>query len=290
MGEQHHWEAAAAGKGQLYVVATPIGNLDDITFRALDVLRRVDWVAAEDTRVTAQLLKHLGLSKPLRSVREHNERTGAQTICEALARGENVALVTDAGTPGVSDPGARVVAAVRAAGFRVVPIPGASALTTALSVAGCDEPHVLFYGFLPAKSGERRTELAKLKGLPYLLVFFESPHRIRATLADLAAQLGEGRRLVILRELTKLFEDIHVCSLGEAADWLAADANRLRGEFVLIVSGAPPQTAGEAEARRVLEVLLRELPGSQAARLAAAITGMSRKTLYELALSADKPA
>lgn len=266
------------------MVATPIGNLGDITFRALETLRAVDLVAAEDTRVTGKLLGHFGLSKSMLSVREHNEKAGAQKIIEALARGESVALVTDAGTPAVSDPGGHVVAAVRQAGFSVVPIPGPSALVAALSASGVSAPHFLYYGFLPAKAGERRTALTELKALPYALVFYESPHRIGETLADLSAILGAMRTVVIARELTKLFEQIHVCALGEALTWLNADANRQKGEFVLIVSGAAVVEQGDAEARRVLEILLRELPVSQAAKLAAEISGGKKKALYDLAL------
>lgn len=276
------------GSGLLYVVATPIGNLQDITIRAMAVLRAVDRIAAEDTRVTGALLAHLGISKPLFSVREHNEKAGAQKIIAALSRGESVALVTDAGTPGVSDPGAHVVAAVRAAGFRIVPIPGASAVTAALSAAGFAEPHFLFYGFLPARSGERRRALEALAGLPYLLVFYESPHRIRDALADLAEILGGERTVAIARELTKVFEQIHVCPLGEAVAWLDADAHRGRGEFVLVVSGNPGQSQDDTEARRVLEILLAELPAGQAVRLASAITGARRNRLYELALTLRK--
>ena len=272
------------GESLLYVVATPIGNLGDITFRALDVLRAADLVAAEDTRVSGKLLGHFGLAKNLLSVREHNEKAGAQKIIEALGRGQRVALVTDAGTPAVSDPGAHVVAAVRAAGFKVVPIPGASAVVAALSASGLVSPHFLYYGFLPSKRGERRSALEAIKGLPYALVFYEAPHRIKETVADLAAVLGETRTLVIARELTKLFEQIHACSLAEAPAWLAADPNRERGEFVLIVSGAEAIETGDAEARKVLEILLRELPVSQAAKLAAEISGGKKKALYELAL------
>lgn len=274
----------SSGKGSLYVVATPIGNLGDITFRALETLRAADLVAAEDTRVTAKLLGHFGLSKPMLSVREHNEKAGAQKIIDALARGEAVALVTDAGTPAVSDPGAHVVAAVRAAGFPVVPIPGPSALVAALSASGVTTPHFLYYGFLPAKGGERKHALGELKAMPYALVFYESPHRIAETLADLRAVLGGTRTIVIARELTKLFEQIHACALEEAPAWLDADANRQKGEFVLIVSGAEEAAAGDTEARRVLEILLRELPVSQAARLAAEIGGGKKKALYDLAL------
>lgn len=281
---QAEYPGDSSGKGTLYVVATPIGNLGDITFRALDTLRAVDLVAAEDTRVTGKLLGHFGLTKPMLSVREHNEKAGAQKVVETLARGESVALVTDAGTPAVSDPGGHVVAAARQAGFPVVPIPGPSALVAALSASGVSAPHFLYYGFLPAKGGERRNALAALKDLPYALVFYESPHRIAEALADLSATLGEARTVVIARELTKLFEQIHACALGEALVWLNADANRQKGEFVLIVSGAEAAAEDDAEARRVLEILLQELPVSQAAKLAAEISGGKKKALYELAL------
>jgi 16S rRNA (cytidine1402-2'-O)-methyltransferase len=276
--------SGSSGEGLLYVVATPIGNLGDITFRALDVLRAADLIAAEDTRVTGKLLGHFGLVKNLLSVREHNEKAGAQKIIEALGHGQQVALVTDAGTPAVSDPGAHVVATVRAAGFRVVPVPGASAVVAALSASGLTARHFLYYGFLPAKGGERRSALESLRELPYALVFYEAPHRIKETVADLAQVLGAGRELILARELTKVFEQIHACPLGEAPTWLQADANRQKGEFVLIVSGAEATDAGEAEGRRVLEILLRELPVSQAAKLAAEISGGKKKALYELAL------
>jgi 16S rRNA (cytidine1402-2'-O)-methyltransferase len=270
-------------EGLLYVVATPIGNLGDITLRALDVLKQVDLIAAEDTRLTGNLLKHFGIAAKLISVREHNEQAGALKIIEALRGGFNVALVTDAGTPAVSDPGARAVAAVRAAGLKVVPIPGANAAVTALSASGIAAPHFLFYGFLPAKKGERRAAIEALKTLPYALVFYEAPHRITDTVADLTAILGEAREIVFARELTKTFEQIQVCTLSEASAWLASDTNHQRGEFVLIVSGATaPADAGAGE--RVLKLLLKELPASHAAKLAAQISGEKKNTLYELAL------
>jgi 16S rRNA (cytidine1402-2'-O)-methyltransferase len=286
MTAQHGSDSGSDSKGEglLYVVATPIGNLGDMTFRAVEVLRNADLVAAEDTRVTARLLNHFGLTAQLLSVREHNERAGAQKILDALGRGQRVAMVTDAGTPAVSDPGAYVVAAARAAGFRVIPIPGASAVVTTLSASGFAAPHFLFYGFLPAKPGERRRALESLRELPYVLAFYEAPHRIREALADMAAVLGPMRGVVIARELTKLYEQIHACTLAEAVAWLDADPNRERGEFALLVDGATEAGAEQGESRRVLEILLRELPVSQAARLAAEITGGKRKLLYELAL------
>lgn len=269
----------------LYVVPTPLGNLKDISERAREVLCSVAWVAAEDTRHSGPLLKHLGASARLLAAHAHNEAGAAAQILARLEAGEAVALVSDAGTPGISDPGARIVARVRAAGGRVVPLPGPCAATTALSGAGLEDEHWLFYGFLPARSGQRKQVLKTLQALPYALVFYEAPHRVLETVADLAAVLGEGRTLVVARELTKLFESLHSLPLGEALAWLQADPNRQKGEFVLIVSGCPEgQDDGEAE--RVLQLLLAEnLPVKQAARLAAAISGGSKNALYARALA-----
>lgn len=267
----------------LYVVPTPLGNLADLTRRAEEVLRRVAWVAAEDTRHSAPLLKHLGSSARTLPAHQHNEHEAAARIVERLRAGESVALISDAGTPGISDPGARVVAAVRDAGCKVVPLPGACAATTALSAAGLLDEHFLFYGFLPAKGGQRRQVLEGLRATQAALVFYEAPHRVLETVADMAGVFGE-RTLVIARELTKLFETVHSLPLGEALDWLKEDGNRQRGEFVLIVSGAP-DAADSGEGERVLKLLLAEgLPTKQAAKLASAITGTPKNALYDLAL------
>ena len=256
-----------------------------MTQRAIDVLRQVPWVAAEDTRHTAPLLKHYGCGARMLPAHEHNEEAAAQQVIGKLRDGESVALVSDAGTPAVSDPGARLVARVRAAGFRVVPLPGACAAVTALSASGLTEPHFLFYGFLPARNKQREDELSALAGLPYALVFYEAPHRILETVGSLAEVLGGGRTLVLARELTKLFETIHSCHLGEALEWLQADANRQRGEFVLLVSGAVA-SGDDGEGERVLKLLLDDgVSVKQAARLAHAITGAPKNAMYELALS-----
>ena len=269
----------------LYVVPTLFGNLSDMTQRAIDVLRQVPWVAAEDTRHTAPLLKHYGCGARMLPAHEHNEEAAAQQVIGKLRDGESVALVSDAGTPAVSDPGARLVARVRAAGFRVVPLPGACAAVTALSASGLTEPHFLFYGFLPARNKQREDELSALAGLPYALVFYEAPHRILETVGSLAEVLGGGRTLVLARELTKLFETIHSGPLGEALEWLQADANRQRGEFVLLVSGAVA-SGDDGEGERVLKLLLDDgVSVKQAARLAHAITGAPKNAMYELALS-----
>lgn len=267
----------------LYVVPTPLGNLADLTRRAEEVLRGVQWIAAEDTRHSGPLLKQLGSQARTLPAHQHNEHEAAARIVEKLQAGDAVALISDAGTPGISDPGARVVAAVRAAGCKVIPLPGPCAATTALSASGLTEEHFLFYGFLPSKGGQRRQALEELREHPYALVFYEAPHRVLETVADLAAVLGE-RTLVIARELTKLFETVHSCPLAAALDWLQADPNRQRGEFVLLVSGAPAG-GDDGEGERVLKLLLAEgLPVKQAAKLAAAITGAAKNALYELAL------
>ncbi len=268
----------------LYVVPTPLGNLADMTRRAEEVLRAVPWVAAEDTRHSAPLLKQLGSTARTLPAHQHNEHEAAARIIEKLQAGESVALISDAGTPGISDPGARMVTAVRQAGFRVVPLPGACAATTALSGSGLTDEHFLFYGFLPVKGGQRRQVLEELRAIPAALVFYEAPHRVLETVADLAMVYGE-RTLVIARELTKLFESIHSGPLTAALEWLKEDPNRQRGEFVLMVSGAPVG-GDDGEGERVLKLLLAEgLPVKQAAKLAAAITGVAKNALYERALA-----
>lgn len=252
--------------------------------RALDILRAADVIACEDTRHARHLLDHHGISGQLLALHEHNEQAAAEKLIALLAAGKQVALITDAGTPAVSDPGARAVAAVRAAGYRVVPLPGPNAAVAALSAAGLDDPHFHFVGFLPAKSGARRTAIAALKAIPATLVFYEAPHRVTETVADLAALLEPQREIVIARELTKLFEQIERLPLPDAPAWLAADENRRRGEFVLLVSAPPPQTGLDAESERILKLLLAELPVKQAAKLAAAITGQAKNALYDRAL------
>lgn len=269
----------------LYVVATPIGNLRDITLRALEVLGAADAIAAEDTRNTAHLLSHHGISaNRLMAVHQHNEKGAAEKIVALLQSGQSVAFVSDAGTPAVSDPGALLVQAVLEAGLRVVPIPGASAAVAALSASGLNCPHFLFYGFLPNKSAARRSALQEVAAHPYTLVFYEAPHRIVECAADLHAVFGAEREIVFAREITKLFESIHRCALGAALDWLNSDPNNQRGEFVLLVSGAVPQQGLSVETRATLSLLLEELPLKQAAQLAAKITGANRSELYQLAL------
>lgn len=271
----------------LYIVATPIGNRADITVRALACLARVDAVAAEDTRTARSLLHHYGLDKPMLAAHRHNENAAADAIVARLAGGARVAYVSDAGTPGISDPGARIAAAVRDAGHRVIPIPGASALTTAVSAAGLADGPFHFAGFLPAKGGQAATALAALASTPGHLVFYEAPHRIVDTLALIATGFA-GRAIVVARELTKRFETLHRCPVEDAGAWIAADPQRQRGEFVLIVEAAEttPDDATQALAKAlpILRKLTAALSVSEAAALAAEITGLSRKALYAEAL------
>ena len=270
----------------LYVVATPIGNLRDISLRALDVLTSADTIAAEDTRNTGHLLAHYNIAaNRLLPLHQHNERAAAAKVIELLAQGQAVALVTDAGTPAVSDPGALLVAEVRAAAYRVIPIPGANAALAALCAAGLPDPHFLFYGFLPNKSAARCRTLQELAALPYTLVFYEAPHRIVECVADLHSVFGDERQIVFAREITKLFESIHRCSLAETLAWLNADPNNQRGEFVLLISGAAEKQEGlDAEAERVLALLLQEMPLKRAVQLEVQITGAGKNELYQRAL------
>lgn len=269
----------------LYVMATPIGNAADITLRALHILSLVDVVACEDTRTTGTLLAQYGLSKELVATHQHNERRMAEQLIQRLSKGERIALVSDAGTPAISDPGYLLVEAARSAGFRIMPVPGASAAIAALSVGGLLADHFYFAGFLPAKTAARETALQSLETISATLVIYEAPHRIKETLASLYTLFGSDRRIIIAREITKLFENIHSCRLSEAQSWLDADPNHARGEFVLLVEGQPPgMDKDEKEAARILSILLAECPVSQAASLAARITGIKKNRLYEQAL------
>ncbi|AYH45294.1 16S rRNA (cytidine(1402)-2'-O)-methyltransferase [Azoarcus sp. DN11] len=268
----------------LYVVATPLGNLQDIGIRAQAVLAGVDAIAAEDTRHSQRLLDALGIRTKLFALHEHNEQAAVGQVIRMLEAGRQVALISDAGTPAISDPGARAVARVREAGFPVVPVPGPCAAIAALSASGFVDDGFRFVGFLPAKQAARRAAIEDLRAQTVPLVFYESPHRIAECVADLAAVLEPVRDIVIAREITKIYEQIARMPLGAAPAWLAADPNRCRGEFVLIVAGAPAAEGLGAEAERVLALLLAELPVKSAARLAAEITGAARNTLYARAL------
>jgi 16S rRNA (cytidine1402-2'-O)-methyltransferase len=271
----------------LYVVATPLGNLGDITLRALATLRAVHCIACEDTRVTRDLLRFLDIAPPaLVSVREHNERSVADAIVQRIERGELVAYASDAGTPAISDPGARLVAAVRAANLLVVPIPGVSAVTAALSVAGLESTAFTFVGFAPVAAGELAEFVQGINTRTETTVCFESPHRVEKCLTALAHGLPADRRVVIARELTKKFETITALNAGDIEAWIPLHDDKMRGEFVIVVAGAAQATrASTFDARSLLKALLQELPPARAAKLAAKITGQSREVLYELAES-----
>jgi len=291
-------DSSGVEPGSLYVVATPIGHLSDIGGRAADVLRQVDLVAAEDTRTTRVLLDHLGARPQTMPAHRHNERAAAQRIVDALAAGRSVALVSDAGTPAVSDPGARIVDDVRVAGYRIVPVPGPSAPLALISASGLVEGPFHFEGFLPSRARARDERLAALARMPHPFVLFEAPHRIAPTLSAIARVVGAGRRIAIGRELTKRFEEIHVCDVADALAWVEADENRLRGEYALVVAAASRAAGddGDASASDVVEVnvhallseLLAEMPLSRAVRLMGRVTALPRRKLYAMALASAR--
>ncbi|MDP3846403.1 MAG: 16S rRNA (cytidine(1402)-2'-O)-methyltransferase [Pseudomonas sp.] len=283
--------AQSSAAGTLYVVATPIGNLDDITARALRVLREVSLIAAEDTRHSARLMQHFGIGTPLAACHEHNEREQGSHFIARLLSGADVALISDAGTPLISDPGYHLVRNARAAGIQVVPVPGPSALITALSAAGLPSDRFIFEGFLPAKTAGRRARLEQVKEEPRTLIFYEAPHRILECLEDMQLVFGGERLALLARELTKTFETLKGLPLSELATWVAADPNQQRGECVVLVAGWPAPEGEEAlsvEALRVLDLLLQDLPLKRAAALAAEITGVRKNLLYQAALDRQK--
>lgn len=274
-------------KGVLYVVATPIGNLADISQRALEVLAAVDLIAAEDTRHSARLLQHYAIRTRCVACHEYNERDVLIPLLERIKQGESLALISDAGTPLVSDPGFHLVRAARQQGLQVIPIPGPSALLAALSVSGLPTNRFMYEGFLPAKSSARKTVLQGLAEVSATMVFFESPHRILDSIRDMKTVFGDDRLAVIARELTKLYETVHYATLSELEARLMADKMQCRGEFVVMVTGAEAdeEEQDQAELERVLSVLLQELPVKKAVKMAQALTGAKRNTLYPLALS-----
>lgn len=273
-------------KSALYVVATPIGNLSDISLRALDILAKVDVVAAEHIQNSRHLLAAHSITAKLISLHQHNETAVTDKILTLLDSGKRIALVTDAGTPGISDPGAILVKRVREHGYPVIPVPGANAAVCALSAAGITHPHFLFFGFLPTKTGLRKRELTALKSQHCTLIFYEAPHRILECVTDMIDVFGTQRQLILARELTKLFETIHGGTLGDTLAWLQADVHQQKGEFVLLLSGAeiPDKSEVSEQARHTLTCLLDELPLRQAVKLAAQITGENKNTLYQWAL------
>jgi 16S rRNA (cytidine1402-2'-O)-methyltransferase len=271
-------------RGTLYVVATPIGNLSDASPRSLQVLRDADLIACEDTRTTRTLLGHYGIATKTVAVHDHNERAAAAGLIAALRSGKTVALVTDAGTPGIADPGAQVVAEAHRAGIAVRPVPGPSAAAAAFSAAGFPAPGYRFAGFLPGSGAARRKAIAALDG-PLPVVLYEAPHRIARTLGELAEALGAEREVVLARELSKKFEEVARLALGATEQWLAAP-HRQQGEFVIVL--APGEARQGADAERVLEILLESLAPSEAAKIAARITGVSKGELYRKALARRK--
>ncbi len=270
--------------GRLYVVATPIGNLRDITLRAVEVLKRVDLIAAEDTRHTAGLLSHLGIEATTLSFHEHNEHQRSQQLVELLLAGKEIALVSDAGTPLICDPGYRIVSACRERGVDVIPLPGASAVIAALSASGLPTDRFLFEGFLPRTQVKRRKRLQQLVDFPSTLVFYESPHRILHCLDDMRSLFGEDRRVVLARELTKQYETFIDQPLGQLLQTVAADANQQRGEFVVMVAACENRVTLPGSVERVLQILVDEMPPNQAAKIAARISGQPKRELYQLLL------
>lgn len=284
-------EAPRSAAGTLFVVATPIGNLDDLSARALKVLGAVTLIAAEDTRHSARLMQHFGIGTPLAACHEHNERDEGNRFIERLLAGDDVALISDAGTPLISDPGYHLVRQARAAGVRVVPVPGACALIAALSAAGLPSDRFVFEGFLPAKTVGRRARLELVREEPRTLIFYEAPHRILECLQDMREVFGADRQALLARELTKTFETLQGLPLDQLCEWVAADANQQRGECVVLVAGwqAPEDEAAvSVEALRVLDLLLAEMPLKRAAALAAQITGVRKNLLYQVALEKQK--
>lgn len=269
--------------GVLYIVATPIGNLEDMTFRAIDVLKKVSWIAAEDTRHSGSLLKHYSIKTPLFALHDHNERDRTEELLNRLKNGESIALISDAGTPLISDPGYFLVRETRAAGVKVIPIPGPCAAICALSVSGLATDRFVFEGFLTSKTQARLDHLTTLIHEPRTLVFYEAPHRILDTLHALVSVFGPHRKAVLARELTKMFETVHEGELGELAEWVKLDSNQQRGEIVLMVEGN--KQANRFEGQEVLLLLLENLPLKQAVEVAAKITGQRKNELYQLALT-----
>lgn len=291
MKNQETKELIQVKPGVLYIVATPIGNLGDITVRAIEILRAVDRIAAEDTRHSLRLLKHLGIEKPLVALHEHNERAQALKLLEFVQQSQSLALISDAGTPLISDPGYHIVQLAHQLGIQVVPVPGPCSIIAALSASGLPTDRFVFEGFLSAKATARLKQLEKLAFDTRTLIFFEAPHRILETLDAMQNCFGESRMAVVARELTKTFETIRLGTLSELLVWIKSETMQQRGEFVILIAGATLETNQEtipAESFQVLKILLAELSVKQASSLAAKITGVSKRLLYDAALKHQK--
>jgi len=276
-------------KGCLYIVATPIGNLDDITYRAVQVLMEVDAIAAEDTRHSKKLMQHLGVTTPLVALHEHNENALSEKIIKRLERGESLALISDAGTPLISDPGFPLVNQAHKAGLKIIPVPGASSVLAALSVSGLPTDRFVFEGFLPSKKTARQKRLRELEKETRTLILFETPHRITVALADLAEVMGEDREIFMARELTKTHEEVKRSSVGQVLEAASSGALQERGEFVLVLAGnGNKQSAVDDQALKIFDLLLEELPLKTSASLAAKITGLKRKDFYNEGLKKSR--
>ncbi|KPJ67993.1 MAG: hypothetical protein AMJ43_00825 [Coxiella sp. DG_40] len=273
--------------GILYVVATPIGNLNDVTLRALETLKKVDHIAAEDTRHSKKLLQHFGIKKPMISLHNYNERERSKVLLKRLQKGEDLALISDAGTPLISDPGYRLVKLIRNVGINIVPIPGPCAAITALCVSGLPTDKFIFEGFLPMKAVARCKRLQELISEPRTIIFYEAPHRMKFLISDLLNVFGKDRHAVLARELTKKFETIYGASLSELKSWFEMNKARQKGEFVVLLHGAELKRGIEIneEALHILKILLRELAVKQAVILTAKITGVSKNKLYKVAIT-----
>ena len=280
----------SSSNGKLFIVATPFGNLDDLTDRARDVLSSVDFILAEDTRHSGKLLKYIGTSKPLIAYHDHNEREISTEILQQVLSGKDCALISDAGTPLINDPGYQLVSAAHKAGITVVPIPGACAVIAALSVSGLPTERFQFEGFIPAKRTERLARYQALSDKTHTLIFYEAPHRILTALQDAIDCFGADRMACIVREMTKIYEDVKRANLAELHSWLQCHSNKQKGEFVLLIQGAAAQKTSfeEAEAQRILYILKREFSTKKASDLTAKITGMKKNYMYQLALKLDK--
>ncbi len=281
-------------KGVLYIVSTPIGNLSDITYRAVETLKDVDLVAAEDTRHSRYLLENYNINSRLMSLHQHNERARVSQIRELLDEGKNIALISDAGTPLISDPGYRLVADLRSSGYEIVPVPGPSALIAALSVSGLPTDSFYFGGFLASKSSQRKARLEKLRDAQETLIFYEAPHRLYSSVKDLVEVMGESRELSLARELTKRYETIKLCKAGEMLEWLSSDQNQLKGECVLLVAPAPIDKAIsgveklDANILSLLENLSSQLPPKKVSQIVSEYTGVPKKVLYQALLAQKK--